>query len=252
MSDKVPMLKLTDDKIMSVRIWQTRFNSHCMLQDGWRDPAKELTDDAHWIPGKAKLEIAAFNLGLPDEVLLAFTTNMLAKMSAGEKAKARCYPEKLEQMYLGQDNIMPERNSFMNCIQAAGESITKYETRIRQAMRNTRYKDMENPEDELMRDRFCSGVKNTGLRGRLLTHFKDDGKTPWTFDEKLTKAKAWESSNAINTAIEEQRSGTAEQVHYTNQVKPKARTPSQYETCGSCGGSRHPRRDCPAKRPATY
>ncbi len=57
---------------------------------------------------------------------------------------------------------------------------------------------MQDPENELMRDRFCTGIHNKALRGQLLMHFKDDGKTPYTFDEKLTKAKAWEAANAVN------------------------------------------------------
>ena len=49
-------------------------------------------------------------------------------MSNEDKAKARCYSERLEKLFMGQDNVMPERNDFFNCVQAENESITKYET----------------------------------------------------------------------------------------------------------------------------
>lgn len=264
MSDKVPQLKLTDDKITSVRVWIIKFNSHCLMQDGWRDLTKTPAQDDHWIEEAAQKEIAAFFLGLPDDVLTDFTVNVFPKMSVAEKGKAKCYPEKLEAMFQGQDNVMPERNSFFNCLQGPLESVAKYETRIRQAMKNTRYKDMTNPEDELMRDRFCTGVKDKTLRGQLLTHFKEDGITPWTFDEKLTKAKSWEAAHTMNDLIEEQRSGTAENVNYTAKYPYRSRPQTAQNTtrgsssyngsnnCNWCGGSRHPRERCPAKKPGTY
>ena len=61
--------EMTGDKITSVRIWRIRFTAHCMLQEGWRDISKAITDEQHWVPEKAQLEISAFNLGLPDDVL---------------------------------------------------------------------------------------------------------------------------------------------------------------------------------------
>lgn len=58
---------------------------------------------------------------------------------------------------------------------------------------------MTNPLQELMRDRLCTGVYNKDLRELLLRHYKEDGKTPYTFEEELARAKSWET--AVNTNI---------------------------------------------------
>ena len=79
-------------------------------------------------------------------------------------------------------------------------------------MRNTQYKEMKYPEQELMHDRFCTGICDSNLRVELLHHFKEDGKTAWTFEEQLAKAKAWEAAHATNLTIQESK--TEEKVNY--------------------------------------
>ena len=44
---------------------------------------------------------------------------------------------------------------------------------------------MTNPLQELMHDRLCTGVYNKDLRELLLRHYKEDSKTPYTFEEQL-------------------------------------------------------------------
>ena len=52
-----------------------------------------------------------------------------------------------------------------------------------------------------MRDRLCTGIHNKDLRELLLHHYKEDGKTPYTFDEQLSRAKSWEAAHNTNIAI---------------------------------------------------
>ena len=59
------------------------------------------------------MEIAAFNLGLPEKVLTDFYTSV-PKMTATEKNQPWTYQEKLEEFYTGQDNVMPQRLTFFN------------------------------------------------------------------------------------------------------------------------------------------
>ncbi len=47
MAEAVPQLKLSHDKLTSVRVWNIRFNSYCLMQDGWRDITKGTDDPDH-------------------------------------------------------------------------------------------------------------------------------------------------------------------------------------------------------------
>jgi hypothetical protein len=75
---------------------------------------------------------------------------------------------------------------------------------------------MTNPEQELIRNRFVTGIHNDKLRAELLRHKKDDG-TVVTLAEVINKAKAWEASNNINTKVMELQH-TDEQVNYNIQI----------------------------------
>ncbi|KAJ7353939.1 hypothetical protein OS493_031079 [Desmophyllum pertusum] len=90
---------------------------------------------------------------------------------------------------------------------------------------------------------LASDVHNKELRELLLRHYKDDGKTPYTFEEQLSRAKSWEAAHNTNIAImHSANSKMEEQIHHlTNKSK-----------CGWCGGPRHTRKECPATRPGTY
>ena len=57
-----------------------------------------------------------------------------------------------------------------------------------------------NPLQELMRD-LCTGVYNKDLREILFGHYKEDGKTPYTFEEQLARAKSLEAAHNTNIII---------------------------------------------------
>jgi hypothetical protein len=199
---KPPQLNLAEDKAVSVRIWRKKFNSWCLLQKQWRDPQKDATNfEEHWVEENRSLEIAAFNLALPDDILTVFDTSIYEKMTAEERKQPWMYQEKLQAHFTGQDNVMPERLAFFNCIQTSSETITDYETRIRGIARKTKFEEMKDPLQELMRDRLCTGVYNKDLRELMLRHFKEDGKTPYTLEEQLSKAQAWEAAHKTNLSI---------------------------------------------------
>ncbi len=173
---KPPKLTLSDDKAASVRIWRRKFNAWCLLQRSWRDPSKNPTSLEHWVKDKAQCEIAAFYLALPDDVLNIFDTTILEKLTEEETSQPRVYQLHLEEHFAGQDDVMPQRLAFFNCTQKPAESVTDFETRIRSTARKTKYAEMTNPLQELMRDRLCTGVHNKDLRELLLHHYKEDGK----------------------------------------------------------------------------
>ena len=143
---------------------------------------------------------------------------------------------------------MSQRLAFFNCTQKPSESVTDFETRIRRTAKKTRYAEMTNPLQELMRDRLCTGVYNKNLREILLCHYKEDGKTPYTFEEQLDRAKSWEAAHNTNITI--MLSATPKVEKQVNRLINKPPLPQA--KCGWCGGARHPRKDCPASKPGTY
>lgn len=246
---KPPNLSFREDKAASVRIWRRKFNAWCLLQRKWRDASKSPTTPEHWVPEKAQSEIAAFFLALPDDVLEIFDTTILPKMTTEEKKQPWTYQQRLEGHFVGQDNVMPQRLAFFNCTQKPNESVTDFETRIRSIAQKSKYSEMTDPLQELMRDRLCTGVHNKDLRELLLHHYKEDGKTPYTFDEQLARAKSWEAAHNTNLAIMHSTNPNLEEQ--VNQLATKP-TPPRRGNCGWCGGPRHPRKDCPATKPGTY
>ena len=245
---KPPKLTLSDDKAASVRIWRRKFNAWCLLQRSWRDPSKNPTSPEHWIKDKAQCEIAAFYLALPDDVLNIFDTTILEKLTQEETSQPWVYQLRLEEHFVGQDDVMPQRLAFFNCTQKPAESVTDFETRIRSTARKTKYAEMTNPLQELMRDRLCTGVHNKDLRELLLHHYKEDGKTPYTFEEQLARAKSWEAAHNTNITI--MHSATSQVEEQVNRLTNKPSLPQA--KCRWCGGARHPRKDCPATKPGTF
>lgn len=252
---KPPQLTLADDKSVSVRTWRKKFDSWCLLQTEWRDTSKDGADPEHWITEYYKCEIAAFYLALPDDVLTVFDTTILPKMTTTEQKQPWSYQDKLEQHFAGQDDVMPQRLAFFNCTQGLTETITDFETRIRSIARKTRYAEMKDPLHELMRDRLCTGVHNKDLRQLLLRHYKNtESQSPYTFDEQLAKAKAWEAAHNTNVAImQTSTQKSEEQVNYAGQARGQtAPAAARPKFCGWCGGPRHSRKECPATRPGSY
>ena len=144
---------------------------------------------------------------------------------------------------------MPQRLALFNCTQKPSESITAFETRIRLTAKKTRYAEMTNPLQELMRDRLCTGVQNKDLREQLLHHYKEDGKTPYTLEEQLARAKSWEAAHNTNIAIMQSTNPKLEEQ--VQHLSSNHQSPSQAK-CGWCGDRRHPRKECPATRPGSY
>ena len=73
---------------------------------------------------------------------------------------------------------------------------------------------MANPEEELIRDRFVTGIRDDKLRAELLRHKKDDGSV-FTLTAVVNRAKAWEAAMLTNAKVMEAQS-MDEQVNYSS------------------------------------
>ena len=125
---KPPKLSVSDDKQASVKIWRRKLNAWCLLEKGWRDPAKAPETPEHWVAAKAPCEIGAFYLALSDDVVNMFDTTILVKLSETEKTQPWVYRQQLEEHFIGQDDVMPQRLAFYMCTQKPSESITAFDS----------------------------------------------------------------------------------------------------------------------------
>ena len=286
MATKPPKLTFEafKDKREAVEIWLDQFNDWCILQS-WRDTSKPTSDHDHWKEDCYAKEISAFRLGMPPEVLRNIKTTVVPMMGNDDTAadaldRYSGYPWVWQKLvlrhYSGQDTVLAERMTFLDtCKQKPHETIAEFEARCKYHGRRCEYSSMNNPEEELIRDRFVTGVRDDKLRAELLRHKKEDGTTV-TLAEVVNKAKAWEAAMMTNAKVIEAKQ-TEEQVHFSSSPGRSGsgftrrssrnhgngagrhghdqRQHSSFEqrgsrSCGFCGANeRHSRRNCPANKP---
>ena len=261
MASKPPKLSFEAfrDKREAVEIWLDQFNDWCVLQK-WRDTTKPTTDNAHWKQENYACELSAFRLGLPADVLRVIKSTLEPQMgtdaTAGDaKEKYRGYPwvwqKFLLSHYSGQDTVLAERMTFLEtCKQRTHESVADFESRCKYHGLRCEYKKMNDPEEELIRDRFVTGISDDKLRAELLRHKHPDGSVV-TLSEVVAKAKAWEAAMQTNTKLMQSLT-IEEQVNFSSSRSstPKRASKSGPPTCGYCGERAvHTRRSCPAGKP---
>ena len=182
---KPPKLDLgtCEDKKEAVELWLDQFNDWCILQ-GFRDTAKPTNDPIHWKRAHYAMEISAFILALPLDILRMVESTIVPTLTttSGENDEDTfignpwVWQRKLLFSYAGQDTVLAERMNFIEtCKQKLHESIAEFESRFKYHGSKCEYNKMTNPEQELIRDRFVTEIHNDKLRAELLRHKKDDG-----------------------------------------------------------------------------
>ena len=259
---------MCEDKQESVELWIDQFNDWCTLQD-WRDLTKDTSDKDHWKDDCYGLEISAFRLALPLTVWRTVKSTVVPTMTNDDNENTSSkrpwvWQKKLLAHYSGQDTVLSNRMTFMEtCKQKGNESIADFEARCKYLGSKCEYDKMTNPEQELIRDRFVTGVHDDKLCAELLRHKKDDGSV-YKLSDVINKAKAWEAANKTNTQVMESQH-TEEQVNYTAQINNRVKCSANYVrnrsgathvhnrkaiSCGYCGAPEmHPRKICPAAKP---
>ena len=74
-----------------------------------------------------------------------FDTTFLENFTKDEKGQPWVYQQRLEDHYVRQDNVMPQRLTFFDCTQKPYESVSDFETRIRSTAKKNKYVEMTNP-----------------------------------------------------------------------------------------------------------
>ena len=147
--------------------------------------------------------------------------------------------EKFESFCVGKTNLTYERYIFHTCTQGESESFDSYLTKVRKLSKTCNYGALEH---ELITDRLVLGIRDNGLRKRLLQEDK------LTIDKCIDMCRAAEASSTKVKSIT--KGASAPEEEDVQVVKPKRRHPTnkhvqQKSQCKYCGKSCEPGR-CPA------
>ena len=113
--------------------------------------------------------------------------------------------------------VSGERQKFLRLLQQDGESISSWESRIRNQSAQCEY---ESFEDEFMRDQFIAGLISERLRVKLIGkghRHKDGERAKVSLREVVEVAKAFETTTVTNQLMKTARETQEyEQVNYSN------------------------------------
>ena len=124
----------------------------------------------------------------------------------------------LQEHFMASEGVLTERTKFAQMTQEDQESVTAWEGRVKQQGRRLEYYKCE---DQLLRDKFISGIYNERLMSKLLDkgHRDKTTKEIVSFKTMLQVAKNFEQCEKAK-AIMQQAKGPTEQVNYTGTKSP--------------------------------
>ena len=111
--------------------------------------------------------IAVFIQSIGQPALKVF--NALRYDNEGDKKKMDKVLEAMERHCLGKTNVIFHRFTFNNRSQKSGETFDAYLTDLEDLVSRCSFQAMENPAEQLLRDRIVCGIQDDGLRKQLLS-----------------------------------------------------------------------------------
>jgi hypothetical protein len=118
-------------------------------------------------------------------------------LSEAEQKKPQSVLQALREYYGASIGVSGERQKFLRLLQQDAESISSWESRIRNQSAQCEY---ESFEDELMRDQFISGLTSEQLRVKLIGkghRHKDGERAKVTLREVVEVAKTFEATTGF-------------------------------------------------------
>ena len=111
--------------------------------------------------------IAVFIQSIGQPALKNF--NALRYEAPDDKSKMDKVLEAMERYCLGKTNVIFHRCTFNNRSQEDGETFDAYLTDLEDLISRCEYRQMDKPEEELLRDRIVCGVREDSLRQQFLS-----------------------------------------------------------------------------------
>lgn len=218
------------------------------VKEKWKKWRQELDNymlatEKHDKPDKIKIAILLNLLG--SEGLEIFNTFEFA--TPEEKGKYTAVLESFQNYCSPRQNVVYERYKFFSCIQQEGQTIECYVTQLKTLASTCEFADQESG---LIRDRIVLGIRDHGLKERLLR------------ESNLELEKAVEIVRAAETSREQLRNmkddpATVNSIKKNRRhqnlskqsMQPKQSSQPKQSTleydCKKCG-RRHKYRECPA------
>ena len=141
------------------------------------------------------------------------------QLSDEERKEPDVILKHLQEHFMASEGVLTDRTKFAQMKQEHQESVTAWEGRVKQQGRRLEYCDK--CEDQLLRDKFISGINSERLMSKRLDKSHGDKVTKEVFPFKimLQKAKNFEQCEKAK-AVMPQAKGPTEQVNYTGTRKP--------------------------------
>ena len=229
-----PEFKTTGDEKHDLKTYIEDLIDYCIMQN-WYDTSKE-TDEAKWTkPDKA---MACLRASLSSAARTVYKYSL--GLSEADLKKPHSVVSALREYYGASVGVSGERQKFLPLLQQENESISSWETKIRNQTTQYEYQDFA---DKLMRDQFIAGLTSDALRMKLIGkgHRHKTTREKVKLREVVEVNKTFEATTFANQLMKTARNTQQEQVNYTT----KSPWPSQ---CFWCGGKhQQPRQQhCPA------
>ena len=275
----LPRFSTTGDPRRNCENFIQMFKDWCEL-NGWCDsepPPEEPEEGEDPVPVEPKWlakgkALAAFRSAIAGKEELENLVHGF-QLSDEEAKEPNVILKHLQEHFKASEGVLTERTKFAQMKQEDQESVTAWEGRVKEQGRKLEY--CNKCEDQLLRDKFISGINNERLMSKLLDkgHRDKTTKEIVSFKTMLQVAKNFEQCEKAK-AIMQQAKGPTEQVNYTGPRSPSkseqnwsqgnyrgTKTPPKSEqngsqdlsnrqrktgTCQYCAGPPHPRSECPA------
>ena len=225
----LPRFSTTGDPRRNCEKFVQMFKDWCEL-NGWYDnepPPEEPEEGEDPVPVEPKWlakgkALAAFRSAIAGNEELENLVHGF-QLSDEEAKEPNVILKHLQEHFKASEGLLTERTKFAQMKQEDQESVTAWEGRVKEQGRRLEY--CNKCEDQLLRDKFISGINNERLMSKLLDkgHRDKTTKEIVSFKTMLQVAKNFEQCEKAK-AIMQQAKGPTEQVNYTGPRSPSSRS----------------------------
>ncbi|MCG8047630.1 MAG: RNase H-like domain-containing protein [Candidatus Thiodiazotropha endolucinida] len=162
-------------------------------------------------------------------------------LSDENKKKLKSYFDGFESYVKPTSNTIYNRYKFQSRMQNQDETFEQFVTELQLLVKDCEY----DKQDEMVRDRIVTGVKNSKIRAKLL----NEG-SKLTLAKTLDLARTHELSHSQCSAMEDKTVNALKKKQYKSEHdskynKHKTEAKQEKKTCGKCGYE-HGKLQCPA------
>ena len=227
-----PEFKTTGDDKHDIEVFIEDLTDYCVMQNCF-DPSKD-TEAAKWTkPDKA---MACLRAALSPAARAVYKYSL--GLTEDDQKKPHMVLNALREYYGASIGVSGERQKFLRLLQNENESISSWETRVRNQSAQCEY---ENFADELTRDQFIAGLTSEALRVKLIGkghRHRDTAQTKVTLREVVEVAKAFEATTFANKLMKTARNTQEEEVNFTSKSTSASQgSGSTPPLCYWCRGS---------------